>query len=96
MCIAAAVAVPTVSYLQVDCAVGAWSGWSECDATTGRKERTRSIVALPSSDGNPCPAVDDAPDCLGELHDAAAKGDLAAVEARPRSHAANVLRPVTT
>jgi hypothetical protein len=31
--------------LQVDCAVGEWSGWSECDAAIGRKERTRFIVA---------------------------------------------------
>jgi hypothetical protein len=49
--------------LQVDCAVGAWSGWSACAATTGRRERTRPIVTPPSSDGGACPALDDAMDC---------------------------------
>ncbi len=78
--------------MQVDCAVGAWSGWSECAAATGRKERTRSIATQPSSDGRACPALGDAMDCLVELHDAAKDGDLAAVKARPRSLATSVLR----
>jgi hypothetical protein len=49
--------------LQIDCAVGAWSGWSECDAATGRRERTRPIVTRPSSDGRACPTLGDAADC---------------------------------
>ncbi len=49
--------------LQVDCMVGAWGGWSQCDAATGRRERTRPIVTPPSSDGRACPALGDATDC---------------------------------
>jgi hypothetical protein len=60
---AAALAVATVCCLQVDCAVGVWSGWSQCAAATGRQERTRSIGTRPSSDGRACPALDDATDC---------------------------------
>ncbi len=75
-------AAPTVCCLQVDCAVGAWSRWSKCAAATGRKERTRFIVTRPSSDGNACPALDDATDCIAGLHDAADENDLAAVKAR--------------
>ncbi len=78
---------------QADCVVGAWSGWSECDADTGRQDRTREIVTWPSSDGRACPALGDAKDCHAELHDAAKDGDLAAVKARLRSHATNALRP---
>ncbi len=78
-----ALPVPSVRCFQVDCAVGDWSGWFECDADTGRMERTRPIIMWPSSDGNVCPALDDATGCLGELLlDAAKDGDLAAVEAR--------------
>ncbi len=165
-------AVHALRCLQVDCAVGAWSGWAQCDAATGRRERTRSIVTPPSSDGNACPALDDATDCavackmgqwgpwgecsascgggqrtrlravevpakhggpkcgsteeadacntaacankarrtahshggytaqiaslvqVGELHDAAQKGDLAAVQARLRSQTTSVRRLV--
>ncbi len=78
---------PAVCGRQVDCAVGAWGGWSACDADTGRQERTRSIVTPPSSDGNACPALDDASDCAVELHDAAEQGDLAAVQVHHRSQA---------
>ncbi len=49
--------------LQVDCAVGDWSGWSQCAAATGRQDRTRPIVTRPSSNGRTCPALDDATDC---------------------------------
>jgi hypothetical protein len=50
--------------LQVDCAVGEWSGWSQCDSAIGRQERTRFFVTPPSSDGRACPALDDAIDCM--------------------------------
>ncbi len=76
--------------MQVDCAVGAWGGWSACAAATGRKRRTREVVTWPSSDGRACPALDDATDCLAELHDAAKDGDLAAVKARLRSQITSV------
>jgi hypothetical protein len=59
----AALAVPAVRCLQVDCAVGAWGGWSACAADTGRQERTRPIVTPPSSDGRACPTLGDATDC---------------------------------
>jgi hypothetical protein len=50
--------------VQVDCAVGDWSGWSECDAATGRKDRTRHIVTRPSSKGSACgPALSETTDC---------------------------------
>jgi hypothetical protein len=51
--------------VQVDCAVGEWSGWSECDAATGRKDRTRHIVTRPSSKGSACgPALSETTDCV--------------------------------
>jgi hypothetical protein len=71
------------SVQQVDCEVAEWSAWAQCDAATGRKDRTRFIATRPSSDGNVCPAVHDATDCAVELHEAAQRGDLAAVKARP-------------
>ena len=49
--------------VEVDCLPDAWSGWSECDAATGRKERTRHIVTRPSSNGLECPALSEATDC---------------------------------
>jgi hypothetical protein len=58
-----AAAAAYVPPLQVDCAVGEWSGWSECDTATGRQERTRPIVMRPSLDGGACPALDDATNC---------------------------------
>ncbi len=51
------------AFLQVDCVVEEWSGWSQCVAATGRKERTRFIVTPPSSDGRACPALGDAATC---------------------------------
>ncbi len=82
---AAAMRFPTVRGRQVDCAVGAWGGWS----ATGLRER--EIVTRPSSDGNACPALQELEKKRPpmkpsgrELHDAAQKGDLAAVQARRR------------
>jgi hypothetical protein len=49
--------------VQVDGAVGVWSGWSQCAAAAGRKDRARHIVTPPSSDGRACPALGDATDC---------------------------------
>jgi serine/threonine protein kinase len=49
----------------VDCEVAEWSAWAQCDATTGRKERTRPIVTQPEG-GTACPPLEEASACSGE------------------------------
>jgi hypothetical protein len=48
--------------LQVECEVAEWSEWAQCDAATGRKERTRPIVTQPEG-GTACPLLEEVSAC---------------------------------
>nr|XP_015213731.1 PREDICTED: thrombospondin type-1 domain-containing protein 7B isoform X1 [Lepisosteus oculatus]XP_015213732.1 PREDICTED: thrombospondin type-1 domain-containing protein 7B isoform X1 [Lepisosteus oculatus] len=46
-----------------DCVLSSWSAWSACShscsskSTEGRQSRTRTVLALPGPEGEPCPAA---------------------------------------
>ncbi|XP_028566444.2 somatomedin-B and thrombospondin type-1 domain-containing protein-like isoform X1 [Podarcis muralis] len=52
----------------VDCVVGHWGPWSECNALcgTGSKDRTRQVTVPPRNGGTPCPDLKQRRGCLGE------------------------------
>ena len=42
-------------YCDVDCSVGYWSEWGECDHYTGTMKRHREVLYEPKHYGAPCP-----------------------------------------
>lgn len=49
----------------VDCQVGEWSPWAECDKVCGggKQKRVRTITAFPVANGKECPPLEEDRDC---------------------------------
>ena len=59
----------------VDCKVGNWSGWGDCNVACGRgtKTKTREVIQQPNQRGKKCPALEktmvcNAYQCPGSLY----------------------------
>ncbi|XP_005990222.1 somatomedin-B and thrombospondin type-1 domain-containing protein [Latimeria chalumnae] len=51
----------------IDCEVGPWGPWSECDlpCVIGSRERTRQVTVPPRNGGKPCPDLKQRRGCFG-------------------------------
>lgn len=55
-------------YVAVDCVLGEWGPWGECDSHCGigQKSRTREILTPPQNGGKVCGMLEDSVECFLE------------------------------